>query len=147
MVPTIFAAILALPVLALGSPASDYGSSLPPCSNVNRPCSCPAGTTFKNITSYGVIGAPAADVAAVMNHCKHLSLGVSLPMLTRRQPDFNTDWTGLPPVSTTGTDDVVGATRTFNITANGTSYELTEQVPFNDLAPDLCSIPTNASLY
>ncbi|CAF9907255.1 hypothetical protein IMSHALPRED_005483 [Imshaugia aleurites] len=47
-------------------------------------------------------------------------------MLTRSLKVFNTGWTGLPPVSVSGTDDVPGATRTFNITANGTSYELTE---------------------
>lgn len=70
MISSVFAAVLALPVLALASPAPTSGSTLPPCSNVNRPCSCPAGTQFKNVTSYGIIGAPASDVAAVMNHCK-----------------------------------------------------------------------------
>ena len=77
MISSIFAAVLALPVLALAAPTN--GSTLPPCSNVNRPCSCPAGTQFKNVTSYGIIGAPASDVAAVMNHCKVPFLCVLAP--------------------------------------------------------------------
>ena len=79
MISSIFAAALALPVLALASPAPSSGSTLPPCSNVNRPCSCPAGTQFKNVTSYGIIGAPASDVAAVMNHCRISFLCVLAP--------------------------------------------------------------------
>lgn len=129
MVRSIFAAVLALPLLALGAPYPASNTSLPPCSNIDRPCSCPAGTTFKNVSSYGVIGATAADVGVAMNNCKVPPCASDLPILTQSIAVFNTDWTGLPPVSVSGTDDVPGATRTFNITANGTSYELTELVP------------------
>ena len=137
MVRSIFAAVLALPLLVLGAPSN---TTLPPCSNVDRPCSCPAGTTFKNVSSYGIIGATAADVGVAMNNCKVLRCSNDFKMLIQTLEVFNTDWTGLPPVSVSGTDDVPGATRTFNITANGTSYELTELVQSWPLAPDLCNI-------
>lgn len=134
MVSGVFAAVLALPVLALAAPAPTNSSALPPCGNLNRPCSCPGGTQFRNVTSYGIIGAPASDVAAVMNDCKFYrslcSCSWTYQFNTDLQPDFVSDWTGLSPVRVTGTDDEVGATRTFNITANGASYELTEQVSF-----------------
>lgn len=43
---------------------------LPPCNADYRPCRCPSGTTFKNLTSYGVIGAPAAEVQNIMGKCE-----------------------------------------------------------------------------
>lgn len=142
MVRSIFAAALALPLLALGAPSPASNTTLPPCSNVDRPCSCPAGTTFKNVSSYGIIGATAADVGVAMNNCKVFRCAIDLLMLTRSLKVFNTGWTGLPPVSVSGTDDVPGATRTFNITANGTSYELTELVPSRPSCLAIATFPS-----
>lgn len=48
-------------------------------------------------------------------------------MLTRSLTVFNTSYFDLTLLSTTGTDDVVGATRTFSITADN-SITLTEEV-------------------
>ncbi len=55
-----------LPLLALAAPSSSY---LPPCNQIDRPCKCPQGTTFKNLTSFGIIGAPALQVQNIMDHC------------------------------------------------------------------------------
>lgn len=66
---TILAA-LALPLMAAAAPAVDARQRLPPCSNIDRPCSCPAGTQFKNVTTYAVIGATAKDIGDVVNICK-----------------------------------------------------------------------------
>ena len=75
MVGIIFAAVMALPMLALGTPATNYGNNprLPRCSPRDVPCSCPRGTTFKNITTYAVLGAPATDLRAVMFDCETIS--------------------------------------------------------------------------
>lgn len=51
----------------------------------------------------------------------------ALQMLTRSLAVFNTSYFDLTLLSTTGTDDVVGATRTFSITADN-SITLTEEV-------------------
>ncbi len=48
-------------------------------------------------------------------------------MLTRKCTVFNTSWFDLVLLSTSGTDNVVGATRTFSISANN-SVTLTEKV-------------------
>ena len=53
---------LALPLLT--------SASLPPCGDIDQPCSCPTGSTFKNITTYATIGASAKDCADVMNDCE-----------------------------------------------------------------------------
>ncbi len=48
-------------------------------------------------------------------------------MLTRNCTVFNTSWFDLVLLSTNGTDNVVGATRTFSISADN-SVTLTEEV-------------------
>jgi hypothetical protein len=44
----------------------------PKCSTdtYNVPCLCPKGTTFRNLTTFGIIGAPATEVQRVMGNCK-----------------------------------------------------------------------------
>jgi hypothetical protein len=59
------------PALALSTPAATDRKRLPPCDVKYRPCRCPAGATFKNLTSYGVIGAPAIEVQNIMGKCKY----------------------------------------------------------------------------
>ena len=114
------AVALALPVLV--------SASLPPCGNIDQPCSCPAGSTFKNITTYATIGATANDCGAVMNDYEAVRRFKSgTQMLTWSFAVFNTTWFGLVLLSTTGTDNVVGATRTFSISADN-SVNLTEEV-------------------
>lgn len=44
-------------------------SKLPPCSNIDRPCSCPAPATFHNISTLAVLGANAWAVRGVMGSC------------------------------------------------------------------------------
>lgn len=56
----------ALTLLAFAAPSPSY---LPPCNQIDRPCKCPHGTTFKNLTSSGVIGAPAFEVQNIMDYC------------------------------------------------------------------------------
>ena len=51
----------------------------------------------------------------------------SLQLLTTSLLVFNTTWFGLHLLSTSGTDNVVGATRTFSISADD-SVTLTEEV-------------------
>ncbi|MCJ1455734.1 hypothetical protein MMC28_006090 [Mycoblastus sanguinarius] len=102
MMRTILTATLALPLLVW--------ADLPLCSNTIQPCSCPAGSTFKNITTYGVIGATASDVGSVMNNF------------------WETNWIGTTSSNLTGTDNVVGATRTLAFTVNNTAYALTEEL-------------------
>lgn len=101
MVRISVAVALALPFLV--------SATLPPCGDIDRPCSCPSGSTFHRINTYATIGATAKNVGAVMNDF------------------FNTSYFDLTLLSTTGTDDVVGATRTFSITADN-SITLTEEL-------------------
>ncbi|KAM0801831.1 hypothetical protein BDR22DRAFT_847195 [Usnea florida] len=72
MFPILTAVALAIPLLASASasPSPSPSPSLPPCSNIDRPCSCPAGSTFKNITTTATIGASAGDCKDVMNDCE-----------------------------------------------------------------------------
>lgn len=65
--------------LAAGIMATATPTSLPLCSMVDRPCKCPPGTTFKNLTTYGVIGAPARDVQDIMGSCEYLRSPASSP--------------------------------------------------------------------
>ncbi|KAJ5604427.1 hypothetical protein N7510_009581 [Penicillium lagena] len=78
---------------------------------VDRPCKCPAGTSFKNLTSYGVIGAPAHDVQDIMGSF------------------FNIQFQGgLVPSSTKGKDRVPGAVRTFNFSGPTGYYQISEEL-------------------
>ncbi|KAK3369732.1 hypothetical protein B0T24DRAFT_722554 [Lasiosphaeria ovina] len=116
------------PVLALGLPnnAADK-KKLPPCDAQYRACRCPAGSTFKNLTSFGIIGAPAIEVQNIMG--KFLDI--------RYQG-------GLIPASTTGTEGVVGATRTFNFSAPaGGYYQITEVLDKYKTYPDGSFIANN----
>ena len=73
MLSTTFAALFfALPALGLElnhvGLRRDYAT---PCDvNSKAPCSCPAGTTFSNSTTYGFIGAPASDILSVIGDCR-----------------------------------------------------------------------------
>ncbi|KAL2053608.1 hypothetical protein ABVK25_006261 [Lepraria finkii] len=107
MVHNILATALALPLLVASLPSIVSRSSLPPCSNVDRPCSCPAGATFRNITTYATIGATANDIGDLTNNF------------------FETTWFNLTLLSTTGIYNEYGATRTFSI---GDSATLTEEL-------------------
>ena len=42
---------------------------LPPCTIEDRRCRCPPGSTFKNFTSFGIIGTPAIEVQKIMGPC------------------------------------------------------------------------------
>ncbi|KAL3435005.1 hypothetical protein BDV09DRAFT_185443 [Aspergillus tetrazonus] len=93
-----------------GHPWPRPNHGLPPCNEVYRPCRCPPGTTFKNLTTFGIIGAPAIDVQRVLG-------------------DF--------PISVTGDGHVPGATRTFNFTVpNAGSYLFTEELVEWTTTPD-----------
>lgn len=57
-------------------PTTDQSQNRQPkCSTdtYNLPCVCPKGTTFRNLTTFGVIGAPALEVQGVMANCKYPS--------------------------------------------------------------------------
>lgn len=110
--PLLFASLLS--PLASALPQDAAKSRLPPCGPIERPCRCPSGTTFKNFTSFGIIGAAAKDVQSIMGSF------------------FNFEYVnGLIPISTTGKDYKVGATRTFNLTAPGApGWYVTDDVLF-----------------
>ncbi|MCJ1441574.1 MAG: hypothetical protein MMC23_002063 [Stictis urceolatum] len=106
-----------LPLLVYGAPSK---SKLPACDDNYRPCKCPSGTTFKNLTSFGIIGAPAKDVRDVMANF------------------FDLDWQqGLKPSSTSGKPAVPGARRNFNFTGpSGGAYQITEVLTQYSSSPD-----------
>ena len=56
-------------------------------------------------------------------------------MLTRSLTVFNTSWFDLVLLSTTGIDNVIGATRTFSVSANN-SVTLTEEVRISCLVAE-----------
>ncbi|KAL9118461.1 MAG: hypothetical protein Q9187_004992 [Circinaria calcarea] len=107
MLPIFLFVFLAFSALTLGTPLSHR--KLPPCSATSGPCKCPPGVTFKNLTSYSVIGAPAAEVEKIMNHY------------------FESEWLGGPnPYETTGKETAVGATRSYNFTLPDGYFIFTE---------------------
>lgn len=71
----IMLANLALLFLAIAgaSTAAPYeaesSKKLPPCTIEDRRCRCPPGSTFKNFTSFGIVGAPAIEVQKIMGPC------------------------------------------------------------------------------
>lgn len=66
--PITVAALVA--TLTSATPALDSHKS-PRCSadTYNVPCLCPNGTTFRNLTTFGVIGAPAIEVQQIIDNC------------------------------------------------------------------------------
>jgi hypothetical protein len=112
--------------LAVGMTATATLTFLPPCSMIDRPCKCPPGTTFKNLTSYGIIGAPARDVQDIMGSCEFpRSLASSL--LTAAVFDLHFQG-GLVPYSTKGKDNTPGAVRSFNLSGPAGYYQISEEV-------------------
>ncbi|KAL4771703.1 hypothetical protein BDW60DRAFT_57225 [Aspergillus nidulans var. acristatus] len=106
-----------------GHPWPRPNHGLPPCNEVYRPCRCPPGTTFKNLTTFGIIGAPAIDVQRVLG---------DWPLVI-----FNLTLQGLVPISVTGDGHVPGATRTFNFTVPNAGYYLfTEELVEWTTSPD-----------
>jgi hypothetical protein len=73
------------PVLAATCPDPN---GLPPCDTEYRPCRCPAGATFKNLTSFGVIGAPAIEVRNIMGKCKYNYSITQINNVTFQVPDL-----------------------------------------------------------
>lgn len=65
-----------------------------------------------------------------------------LQMLTLSPLVFNTTWFDLVLLSTAGTDNVVGATRTFSISADN-SVTLTEEVRGSDI---MAMMPRNLAV-
>ena len=128
MAPTLLRTCLVLPFLALAL-ASPYPrrhrSTLPPCSDICRPCSCPAGATFVNTTTYATIGATASDIGSVTNNCMVPQQWYITRMLTGKPTVFDTTWFDLSLISTTRVYDEYGATRTFSV---GDNVTLTEKV-------------------
>lgn len=106
---------LVLPFFALSLAFPTSRSTLPLCSDICRPCSCPAGATFVNTTTYATIGATASDIAFVTNNF------------------FNTTWFDVDILNTTGVYDEYGATRTFSI---GDNVTLTEKLIEDEVYPD-----------
>ncbi|KAK0510309.1 hypothetical protein JMJ35_007703 [Cladonia borealis] len=106
---------LVLPFLALSLAFPTSRSTLPLCNDIPQPCSCPAGATFENTTTYATIGAKARDIGHVTNDF------------------FNTTWFDVVVIRTTGVDNVYGATRTFSIGDNAT---LTEKLIERAVYPD-----------
>ena len=108
-------AFLALSVLMSGIPVGH--AYLPKCSATSGPCKCPHGVTFKNLTSYSIIGASAIDIQKIMDNCallQQLSFPRQVGLL---QAVFDSEWQiGLNPYKTTGEKNAVGATRTYNFT-------------------------------
>ncbi|KAF2675591.1 hypothetical protein K458DRAFT_381227 [Lentithecium fluviatile CBS 122367] len=101
---------LALLFLATaGLTAAAPPKNLPACSIVDRRCKCPAGSTFKNLTSFGIIGAPAIEVQKIMG------------------PFLNIEFQGgLIPASETGKEGKPGASRTFHFNGPEGPYNITE---------------------
>jgi hypothetical protein len=66
---------LALLFLAIAGAATaapyeaESSKKLPPCTIEDRRCKCPPGSTFKNFTSFGIVGAPAIEVQKIMGPC------------------------------------------------------------------------------
>ena len=128
MAPTLLRTCLVLPLIALSLASPNPRrprSTLPLCSDIIQPCSCPAGATFVNTTTYATIGATASDIGAVTNNCMIRQQWYRTCMLTRRRSVFNTSWFDLDLISTTGVYNEYGATRT--ISAGG-DVTLTEKV-------------------
>lgn len=67
---------------------------------------------------------------------------ICLQILTLSLIVFNTTWFDLVLLSTTGTDNVVGATRTFSISADN-SVTLTEEVRVSD---SMAMMPRNLAV-
>ncbi|KAL5361514.1 hypothetical protein BJX96DRAFT_165956 [Aspergillus floccosus] len=107
--------------LAAGIMATATPASLPPCSMIDRPCKCPPGTTFKNLTSYGVIGAPARDVQNIMGSSAVFDLQFQ---------------GGLVPYTTKGKDNVPGAVRSFNLSGPAGYYQISEELTRWRTSPD-----------
>lgn len=76
MVSQILAAVAALTfALVSAAPAPQAPSAaLPACSGKKVPCSCPAGSTFGNSTTYAVVGSSASDIFAITGDCKHVEV-------------------------------------------------------------------------
>lgn len=60
-----------------------------------------------------------------------MAASIGLQIFTLSLLDFNTTWFDLVLLSTAGTDNVIGATRTFSISADN-SVTLTEEVRASD---------------
>ncbi|GAB1316609.1 hypothetical protein MFIFM68171_06819 [Madurella fahalii] len=108
------------PALALCTPSGEVDRRrLPPCGVENRPCRCPRGATFKNLTTFGVIGAPAVEVRNIMGKF------------------FDVQYQGgLTPFETTGQDGVPGATRTFNFSGPAGYFQIREVLGAYEEYPD-----------
>jgi len=116
----VFAILVAFFTAAFAVPSEDH-SNLPKCSaaTYNIPCVCPHETTFRNLTTFAVIGAPAIQLQGVMDDF------------------FESEWQGGPdPYTTTGDDEQVGATRTYNFTVPGGYYLFTETLTAQKIKPD-----------
>ncbi|KAG9200840.1 hypothetical protein G6514_006548 [Epicoccum nigrum] len=116
---------LALLFLAIAgaSTAAPYeaesSKKLPPCTIEDRRCRCPPGSTFKNFTSFGIVGAPAIEVQKIMG------------------PFLNIEFQGgLIPASVSGKEGKPGASRTFHFTNNVGSYDITEVLTKFEAFPD-----------
>ncbi|KAL4996286.1 hypothetical protein BDV10DRAFT_187233 [Aspergillus recurvatus] len=108
---------------SIGQPRPRPDHGLPLCNEMYRPCRCPHGTTFKNLTTFGIVGAPAIDVQGVMG---------DWPLVV-----FDLTFQGLVPISVTGDGHVAGATRTFNFTVPDAGYYLfTEELVEWTALPD-----------
>lgn len=111
LVPTLLSSLVA------SVPGNHH--KLPLCGPIERPCRCPSGTTFKNLTTFGIIGAPAVHIEKIMGSFFDISY-----------------MHGLAPISTTGTDRKPGATRTFNLTGPAGSYLISEVLTKYKVAAD-----------
>ena len=124
MVHNILATTFAVYLLVFSLLSTISTSAFPPCGNIPQPCSCPTGATFRNITTYATIGAKATDIGSITNDCTTIRDLNSAKVLIRVHSVFSTTWFDLILLSTTGVDNVVGATRTFSI---GDNVNLTEK--------------------
>ncbi|KAG8526302.1 uncharacterized protein KY384_000295 [Bacidia gigantensis] len=101
-------AFLASSVLAIPTPDTS-ASGLEKCSATSiTPCVCPAGTTYRESVTFSVIGAAANDVTNVISSF------------------FHTDWLGVSPYKTSGTDNVPGAVRTSKLPTLAGIFDITE---------------------
>lgn len=65
----ILSSIINAATIQIPLPDPPIPRGLPPCSSIDRPCTCPSGSTFHNITTVAILGASAWDVRGVIGSC------------------------------------------------------------------------------
>lgn len=87
-----------------------YAQGQPCAAGVVLPCSCPEGTDYIESGTYIIAGVPPAEALGITSNF------------------FNTTWQKRPIISTEGTDNTVGATRTIKVNTKVGYYDFKQKV-------------------